>query len=297
MACRWSEAVYTTIVAAQYPYEIMTTQRRSAFFVSDRTGITAEMLGHSLLTQFDELHLSETTLPFIDSLDKAQAAVKTINAAAVADGVRPIIISTLATTEIAAVIGKANALFLDCFQIFIAPLENELGARASHEIGRSHNVNDIVNYYKRMESVNYTLSHDDGVSVRDLAEADIILVGVSRCGKTPTCLYLSIQYGVRAANYPFIPEDFASHLLPATLRPLRNKLYGLTITPTRLQRIRSERKPNSTYADLKNCEYEVREAEALMRRENIPFLDTTSKSVEELATTILQQARLERRIY
>ena len=275
----------------------MTTQRRSAFFVSDRTGITAEMLGHSLLTQFDELHLSETTLPFIDSLDKAQAAVKTINATAVADGVRPIIISTLATTEIAAVVGKANALFLDCFQIFIVPLENELGARASHEIGRTHNVNDIVNYYKRMESVNYTLSHDDGVSVRDLAEADIILVGVSRCGKTPTCLYLSIQYGVRAANYPFIPEDFASHLLPATLRPLRNKLYGLTITPTRLQRIRSERKPNSTYADLKNCEYEVREAEALMRRENIPFLDTTSKSVEELATTILQQARLERRIY
>jgi regulator of PEP synthase PpsR (kinase-PPPase family) len=275
----------------------MTNPRRSAFFVSDRTAITAEMLGHSLLTQFDGLSLRETTLPFIDSLDKAQEAVQKINAAGVEDGVRPIIISTLAKTDIAAVVGQANALFLDCFQIFIAPLENELGARASHAIGRTHNVNDIVNYYKRMESVNYTLSHDDGVSTRDLAEADVILVGVSRCGKTPTCLYLSMQFGIRAANYPFIPEDFGSRLLPASLRPLRDKLYGLTITPTRLQSIRSERRPNSTYADLKNCEYEIREAESLMRRENIPFLDATSKSVEELATTIMQQAQLERRIY
>ena len=275
----------------------MTTQRRSAFFVSDRTAITAEMLGHSLLTQFDGLSLHETTLPFIDTLDKAQEAVQKINAAAVADGVRPIIISTLANTEIAAAVGTANALFLDCFQIFIAPLENELGARASHAIGRTHNVNDIVNYYKRMESVNYTLSHDDGVSTRDLSEADVILVGVSRCGKTPTCLYLSMQFGIRAANYPFIPEDFGSRQLPASLRPLRDKLYGLTITPTRLQRIRSERRPNSSYSDLQNCEHEVREAESLMRRENIPFLDATSKSVEELATTIMQQAKLERRIY
>ena len=275
----------------------MAANRRSAFFVSDRTAITAEMLGHSLLTQFDGLSLHETTLPFIDSLDKAQEAVQKINVAAAADGARPIIISTLANTEIAAEVGKANALFLDCFQIFIAPLENELGARASHAIGRTHNVNDIVNYYRRIESVNYTLSHDDGVSTRDLSEADVILVGVSRCGKTPTCLYLSMQFGVRAANYPFIPEDFCSHQLPAMLRPLRDKLYGLTIAPIRLQSIRNERRPNSRYADLKNCEYEIREAESLMRRENIPFLDATSKSVEELATTIMQQAKLERRIY
>ena len=275
----------------------MTAKQRSAFFVSDRTAITAEMLGHSLLTQFDGVSFHETTLPFIDNLDKAQEAVQKINAAALEDGVRPIIISTLAQTDIAAVVGKAHALFLDCFQIFIAPLENELGARASHAIGRTHNVNNIVNYYKRMESVNYTLSHDDGVSTRDLSEADVILVGVSRCGKTPTCLYLSMQFGVRAANYPFIPEDFGSRLLPTSLRPLRSKLYGLTIAPTRLQSIRSERRPNSTYADLKNCEHEIREAESLMRRENIPFLDATSKSVEELATTIMQQAKLERRIY
>lgn len=275
----------------------MTTSQRSAFFVSDRTGITAEMLGHSLLTQFDGLSLQQITLPFIDSLDKAQDAVRKINAAAAADGERPIIISTLANTDIAAEVGKANALFLDCFQIFIAPLEQELGARASHEIGRTHNVNDIVNYYHRIDSVNYALSHDDGVATRDLSDADVILVGVSRCGKTPTCLYLSMQFGVRAANYPLIPEDFDNHQLPATLRPLRGKLYGLTISPARLHSIRSERRPNSDYSDLQNCEREVREAEAMMKRENIPFLDATRKSVEELATTIMQQAKLERRIY
>jgi regulator of PEP synthase PpsR (kinase-PPPase family) len=272
-------------------------QKRSAFFVSDRTGITAEMLGHSLLTQFDGLDLKETTLPFIDSLEKAQEAVDKINTAAATDGVRPIIISTLAEVEIAAAVGRANALFLDCFQIFIAPLEQELGSRAVHAIGRTHNVNDIVNYYRRIEAVNYTLSHDDGVSTRELAEADVILVGVSRCGKTPTCLYLSMQFGIRAANYPLIPEDFADKKLPKTLLPLRGKLHGLTIRPERLQRIREERRPNSPYSQLTTCEYEVREAEALMKREAIPFLDTTQKSVEELATTIMQQAKLERRIY
>ncbi len=271
--------------------------KRTAYFISDRTGITAEMLGHSLLTQFEGVRFQEETLPFIDSADKAYEAVKQINERAVHDGVRPILISTLVNTEIAGIIGAANALFLDCFQIFISPLEKELGIDASHAIGRTHNVNDFVNYHHRIDSVNYTLSHDDGVSTRDLTDADIILVGVSRCGKTPTCLYLAMQFGVRAANYPLIPEDFSSMQLPPQLRPLRGRLYGLTISPRRLQQIRNERRPGSKYATLANCEFEVREAEALMRQEGIPYLDVTSKSVEELATTILQEAKLLRRIY
>jgi regulator of PEP synthase PpsR (kinase-PPPase family) len=272
-------------------------QKRTAFFVSDRTGITAEMLGHSLLAQFDGVRLNEVTLPFVDSLEKAQEIVKHINQQGREDGVRPVVISTLARTEIAQVIGQAEALFLDCFEIFISPLERELGVRASHAIGRTHNVSDFVNYHRRIESVNYTLSHDDGVSNRDLNDADVILVGVSRCGKTPTCLYLAMQFGISAANYPLIPEDFSSMQLPSHLRPLRGKLYGLTIRPERLQQIRSERRPGSRYATLANCEFEVGEAEALMRQEGIPYLDATSKSIEELATTILHEAKLVRRIY
>jgi regulator of PEP synthase PpsR (kinase-PPPase family) len=271
--------------------------KRTAFFVSDRTGITAEMLGHSLLSQFDGVHFNEVAMPFVDSIEKAQEVVTQINLQGVDDGVRPIVISTLAKTEIAQVIGQAKALFLDCFEIFISPLERELGLRASHAIGRTHNVSDFVNYHHRIESVNYTLSHDDGVTHRDLADADIVLVGVSRCGKTPTCLYLAMQYGIRAANYPLIPEDFSTMQLPSPVRSLRGKLYGLTIRPERLQQIRTERKPGSQYATLANCEFEVREAEALMRQEGIPYLDATSKSVEELATTILHAAKLVRRIY
>jgi len=272
-------------------------QKRTAFFVSDRTGITAEMLGHSLLTQFDEVPFNEVTLPFVDSVDKAHEAVRRINEQATHDGTRPIVISTLARTEIAQVVGTANALFLDCFEIFISPLERELGKSASHVIGRTHNVSDFVNYHHRIESVNYTLSHDDGLSSRELGDADVILIGVSRSGKTPTCLYLAMQFGIRAANYPLIPEDFENSELPGQLQPLRSKLYGLTIRPERLHRIRTERRPGSKYATLGNCEFEVREAEALMRQEGIPYLDATTKSVEELATTILQEAKLVRRIY
>ena len=275
----------------------MADPKRTAFFVSDRTGITAEMLGHSLLTQFDGVRFNEITLPFVDSVEKAHDVVAQINQQGVTDGVRPLVISTLARTEIAPVIGQCKALFLDCFEIFISPLERELGVRASHAIGRTHSVSDFVNYHHRIESVNYTLSHDDGVTNRDLSDADVILVGVSRCGKTPTCLYLAMQFGISAANYPLIPEDFSRMQLPTHLRPLRGKLYGLTIRPERLQQIRNERKPDSKYATLANCEYEVREAEALMRQEGVPYLDATSKSVEELATTILHEAKLVRRIY
>ncbi|MBI3069269.1 MAG: kinase/pyrophosphorylase [Betaproteobacteria bacterium] len=272
-------------------------QKRTAFFVSDRTGITAEMLGHSLLTQFDAARFQEVTLPFVDSVEKAQAVVKQINERAAEDGARPIVISTLVNTEIASVVGSANCLFLDCFDIFISPLEQELAVKASHAIGRSHSMADFVNYHHRIESVNYALSHDDGIATRDLGQADIILIGVSRCGKTPTCLYLAMQYGVQAANYPLIPEDFSAMQLPAQLKPLKRRLYGLTIRPERLQQIRNERRPGSRYATLANCVFEVREAEALMQQEGIPYLDATSKSVEELATTILHEAKLVRRIY
>jgi regulator of PEP synthase PpsR (kinase-PPPase family) len=272
-------------------------QKRSAFFISDRTGITAEMLGHSLLTQFEMVSFNEITLPFVDTIEKAHVTVTQINEQAAADGARPLVFSTLVNQDISAVVATAEALFLDCFEIFILPLEKELGVPASHAVGRSHSANDFANYHHRIDAVNFALAHDDGVSSRDIAEADIILTGVSRCGKTPTSLYLAMQFGVRAANYPLIPEDFSRMRLPSDVEPLKQRLYGLTIRPERLRQIRNERRPGSLYATLANCEFEVREAETLMRREGVPFLDATSKSVEELATTILQAAKLVRRIY
>jgi len=271
--------------------------RRSAFFISDRTGITAEMLGHSLLTQFEQVGFTEATLPFIDTVAKANAAVQAINEAGLRDGVRPLVFSTLVDQEISAVVVKAQALVLDCFQVFIAPMEAELKLQSSHAVGRSHSLANGSGYFRRIDAVNYAMSYDDGQSTKELENADVILVGVSRSGKTPTCLYLALQYGVRAANYPLIPEDFGTMKLPSTLNRLRDKLFGLTILPDRLHQIRSERRPGSQYASLPNCTVEVREAETLMRSESIPFLDTTSRSIEELASTILHKANLQRNIY
>jgi [pyruvate, water dikinase]-phosphate phosphotransferase / [pyruvate, water dikinase] kinase len=272
------------------------TLKRTAFFVSDRTGITAEMLGHSLLTQFDEVAFTEITLPFVDSPEKVAEAVQQINQTAERDGQRPLVFSTLVDSSISEVIQRANAFYIDCFHVFIAPMEQELGVQSSHTVGRSHSARNNE-YFSRIEAVNFALSHDDGQTTKDLGNADVILVGVSRCGKTPTCLYMALQFGIRAANYPLIPEDFETNTLPAAVRPFRSKLFGLTIRPDRLQRIRTERRPGSKYASLENCEFELREAEILMRQEGISVLDTTARSIEELATTILLQANLQRHVY
>lgn len=266
--------------------------KRTAFFISDRTGLTAEMLGRSLLTQFDSIEFQRITLPYIDTEDKARAAVARINATAQTDGQRPLLFSTLLLPQVRDIIKDSDALILDLFEMFIAPLEAELGTPSSHAVGRSHGVG--ASYTARMDAVNYALSHDDGGITRDLHRADIILIGVSRCGKTPTSLYLALQFGIYAANYPLVAEDFTSTALPPALKPLRNKLYGLSIQPQRLQQIRTERSPNSRYAALENCQFEVQQAESLMRQDNIPYLDVTAMSVEEIATTLLQKTELKR---
>lgn len=273
------------------------TPNRTAFFVSDRTGITAEMLGHSLLTQFEHVSFTEITLPFVDSLDKAQETTRQINQTAEKDGNRPLVFSTLVDKTLSRIIQDANGFYIDCFQAFIAPMETELGVKSSHTVGRSHSVRNSNSYFNRIEAVNFALSHDDGQTTKELDEADVILVGVSRCGKTPTCLYMALQFGIRAANYPLIPEDFQAKKLPSALKDHRAKMFGLTIRADRLQRIRHERRPGSTYSSMENCEYEIREAEILMRAEGISIMDTTTRSIEELATTILQKANLQRHVY
>ena len=274
----------------------MNTNKRSAFYISDRTGITAEMLGHSLLTQFEEVSFDETTLPFIDTPEQAIEAVNQINQACESDGDRPLVFSTLVNSKLSSIVKTADALYIDCFQVFIAPMEEELKLKSNHSVGKSHS-NRGSGYVKRMDAVNFALAYDDGQTVKDMQEADVILVGVSRCGKTPTCLYLGMQFGIKAANFPLIPEDFERFSLPSTLDKFRHKLFGLTINADRLVRIRNERRPDSKYASLKNCETEVRLSEALMRQENIDFLDTTSRSIEELATVIMKRAKLKRQAF
>lgn len=271
--------------------------RRSVFFVSDRTGITVEMLGNSLLTQFDGIEFRRQTLPFIDNLEKVREVLNQVEAARSESGLRPLVFTSLMTDEIRKELDKANAVVLDLFDRFIVPLEIELGVKSAHAVGRSHSTGNVQDYNQRIEAVNYTLAHDDGVTNRNLDQADIILVGVSRSGKTPTCLYLALQFGIKAANYPLIPEDLERMKLPPALLPLKDKVWGLTIVPERLQQIRQERKPGSKYASLENCKWEVKAAEQLMQAAGIVFLNSTAKSIEELATTILHEAHVERHVY
>jgi regulator of PEP synthase PpsR (kinase-PPPase family) len=269
---------------------------RTVFFVSDGTGITAETFGHSVLSQFD-LRFRQVRLPFIDTLDKAYEAARRINEAFATEGRRPIIFSTLVKAELSNVIRQSSGLHMDLIQTFVAPLEQELGVKSTHTIGRSHNIVDSEEYKNRIEAINYSLAHDDGQSHKNLAAADVILIGVSRSGKTPTSLYLAMQYGIKAANYPLIPEDFERDRMPSALHELKQKIFGLSITPERLSEIRNERRAGRKYASLENCRYEINEAEKLMRREGIRWLSSTAKSIEEISTTVLQEIKPNRRQY
>jgi regulator of PEP synthase PpsR (kinase-PPPase family) len=271
--------------------------RRTVFLVSDRTGITAEMLGNSLLSQFEDINFQRETIPFVDTPEKIDEVLRRIDQVAAREGRRPLVFSSIVEESMSAQLGRANALVLDLFQVFIAPLESELQAKSSHAAGRSHGIANSHEYFARMEAINFAQAHDDGATTRGLAKAQVILIGVSRCGKTPTSLYLALQFGILAGNFPLTPDDFVDKRLPGSLRHHRDKLFGLTIDPQRLQQIREARRPASKYASLANCQFEVREAQLLMQREGINTVDTSAKSIEEIATTILHRAGLQRHIY
>jgi regulator of PEP synthase PpsR (kinase-PPPase family) len=269
---------------------------RTVFFLSDQTGVTAETLGHSLLTQFEGNEFDQITLPFIDSIDKAQDAVNRINAVAEEQGTRPLIFSTLVHEDLRMHASQATGLFIDFFQTFLGPLEQELNVKSSHTAGRAHGMADLGTYDKRIEATNFALNYDDGARTADYSGADVILIGVSRSGKTPTCLYLALNYGVFAANYPLAEDELESGELPTVLGPYRDKLYGLTISAERLSHIRKERRPKGRYATAQQVRYELRAAEALFSRYQISYVDTTRFSIEEIASTILSSTDVERRV-
>jgi regulator of PEP synthase PpsR (kinase-PPPase family) len=271
--------------------------KRTAFYVSDRTGITAEMFGRSLLTQFSDLEVEETTIPFVDTPAKARAAAERINRAAANGSALPLVFGTLVSKETSDVLRSSSCLFINYFEIFLERLEKELGLKASWQTGTSHSMSGFENYQRRIDAINFTMGHDDGTSVKSLEEADIVLVGISRCGKTPTCLYMAIHFGVFAANYPLIPEDLDHNEMPQSLLAHSRKLYGLTIQATRLSQIREKRRANSEYASLANCQREIDTAERLMCTSRIPVIDVTHRSVEEISATILQDTKLKRHIY
>ena len=271
----------------------------TVFFVSDGTGITAETFGNAILAQF-EVKFRHIRIPFVDSVDKAHQAVRQINHTGEVEGRKPIVFTTLVNMDVLGVIQagcQGKSMLMDMFGTFVNPLEQELGIKSNHRVGRFSDPSKSKEYHDRIEAINFSLAHDDGQLNRDLELSDVILVGVSRSGKTPTSLYLAMQHGLKTSNYPLIPDDFERRQLPPSLVPHKKKIFGLTIHPDRLSEIRNERRPDSKYASLANCRHEVSEAEAMMRRAGIRWLSTTNKSIEEIATTILQEINPERLTY
>jgi regulator of PEP synthase PpsR (kinase-PPPase family) len=262
---------------------------RTVFFISDGTGITAGALG-KLLEHFPSTNFTQVRLPFTDTLDKIKLAQDAILHATEEDGGRPVVIMTLGNIELRSTLKQSNAYFIDLFNTFIDPLSLELDQKPLRGAGIAHSIMGSK-YNDRMEAVNYTLNHDDGMTNTGLEAAEVILVGVSRCGKTPTSVYLAMQFGVKAANYPLIPEDFERGALPAILHKYLDKIFGLTIKPERLHAVRNERRAGSFYASLDNCRKEIATAEGLMRDAGITWADSTSRSVEELSAIILEKIR------
>ncbi|HUR42347.1 MAG TPA: pyruvate, water dikinase regulatory protein [Verrucomicrobiae bacterium] len=269
-------------------------RQRIVFFVSDRTGITAETLGNTLLTQFDGVEFRKATLPFINTAERATQAVARINDAARMATERPLVFSTTVDDQIRLVLRGAHGLFLDLFDSFIPTIEQELGVSSSHTVGRVHGMADSEGYRSRIDAINFAMAHDDGLTHKDYERSDVVLIAPSRCGKTPTCLYMAMQHGLFAANYPLTDEDLEQGRLPEMLLKYREKLFGLTSAAERLHRVRSERRPGSRYASMEQCAYELRQAEQLYQRHNIPVVDSADKSVEEIAVVVMQEKNLRR---
>ncbi|MCW4151751.1 kinase/pyrophosphorylase [Halomonas sp. 18H] len=271
---------------------------RTAFFISDGTGITAESLGRSLLAQFENVEIRMVTKPYIDSVAKAHELAAVIASTAARDGEKPIIIDTVVDSAIRDVIRDAPGFKVDIFSTFLEPLEQELATHSSYSVGRTHAIGSDDVYMDRIHSVHFALDNDDGARTHQYDQADIILIGVSRCGKTPSSLYLALQFGIRAANYPLTEDDLDESgklKLPEVLEKHRHKLFGLTIDPRRLAAIRHERRPDSRYSSMDQCMQEVTQAEALYRRMHVPFIDTTRFSVEEISTRMIAETGINRR--
>ncbi len=272
-------------------------ERRVIFYLSDGTGITAETIGHTLLTQFAQIAFTTERMPFVDTRDKALAAAARIKEAGADAGVRPIVVNTIVDPELTALVANASgALMLDVFQRFLAPLEEELKTERQSAVGRAHGMSDGLEYEARIHATNYALAHDDGLDVQ-YDDADLVMVGVSRSGKTPTCLFLALHFGIKAANYPLTQEDLEAGRMPHRLRAHRAKLFALTIDPTRLQQIRQVRRPDSHYADPAQCRWEVAQAEKLFRAERVPVLSTTHASIEEIASKVMQTLGINRQLF
>lgn len=267
-------------------------KKHSVFYVSDRTGKTAESIGQSLLSQFDSIEFNHKTFSFVMTEMEAHYVAGEIQKEFKATGVTPIVFSTLVDEQLQDYIARTDAYVISLFSTFIEPLEQVMGVQSSHTTGKPHEEYDARDYRKRINAIEYSMKHDDGVAIGQYNEADVILIGVSRSAKTPTCLYLALNFSLKAANYPLTPDDLDSDSLPHFLNSYREKIIGLTIRPEQLSQIRQQRRPGSNYAAVQQCQKEIEQAEFMIRRADIPIIDSSAMSIEEIAVNIVKEKKL-----
>ena len=264
------------------------------FFLSDSTGISAETMGNALLIQFPELTFDRTLIPFISTPEEAREVVAQLDEA-MRGPVPPLVFTTAAVDAVREELLKTTAPIIDFFGIHMTNVESQLGARGLHEARRLHGVGDVRRYNDRMAAIEFAMEHDDGLGTRGLDRADVVLIAPSRCGKTPTAMYLALQHGLFVANYPLVDEDLETTDLPRPVKALRDKCFGLTTTVSRLHRVRQERRPDSRYSSQAQCRTELTAAGAMYARHRLPVIDTSAASVEEIAAIVIQTLARERR--
>lgn len=269
---------------------------RSVFFISDGTAITSETLGRSILSQFGTVPFETRVIPYVDTLERADEAVNQINLAHKRDGLRPLVFDTIVDPTIRERINAADAFNLDIYEGLVGKIAEEIQVAPTSATGNAHGDVDSETYKARIDAVHFALDNDDGARTTHYDAADIILIGVSRSGKTPTSLYLALQFGIRAANYPLTEDDLYENTLPKALKPYKDKLFGLVIDTDRLVKIREERRSGSRYASYQQCQQELRAIQGIYISQGIPNIDVSTMSIEEIATRILQMTGLKRRI-
>ena len=265
---------------------------KDIYYVSDSTGILSTNLGQSLLCQFPEIHFHEEQFPFIRSVKEARATLKYILKNS--GGRSPIIFSTIMLPEVLKVFDTPEVELFDMYVAFLDRLERSLEVQPLRLPGFYRHT-DNVSISKRVEAIHYTLEHDDGTKIDELDDADVILVGVSRSGKTPASVYLATQMGLKAANFPLTIEFLTQYSLPEAIKRNIKRTVGLTTSPEMLRKVREKRYAASNYAKLVTCLEELDQAKNIFLKNKIPVVNTEGKSIEETATQIMQEIGLSRK--
>ncbi|MEE9444122.1 MAG: pyruvate, water dikinase regulatory protein [Cocleimonas sp.] len=266
--------------------------KRTVFFISESTGITAETLGMSLLSQFPHVEFTQIQRPFVDNEDTAKKLVGEINQVAAEESFRPLAFATMPEEKINQILQQANCHYYEVFESFLDKIGHDLKTKPVLESGLSHGLVNEKTYDARIDALNFTLKHDDAMVLKTLGDADVIIVGVSRSGKTPTSLYLALKFGIKAANYPITEDDFEQNALPDVLLENRDKLFATSIKAKRLHQIREKRMPNSSYSALETCKSEIKQAHALYEKYGLTPMDVTTQSIEELAAQIVRKLKV-----